>query len=118
LKGREDMRYIEYLRPERAIVGLLLRRAFVLTAMVVVGAVLVLLSFSAFSGRPETAFWQKQTSQAASQDYLAPAGPVAPQDESPSETYSGALPSQGPVVSFECIGYWCYIVQGFSASPG
>ena len=99
-------------------VGLLLRRALILTAMLVVGAVLVLLSLSAFSGRLETAFWQEQTSEAASQDYLAPDGPVAPQDESPSETSSGALPSQGPVVSFECMGYWCYIVQGFSASHG
>ena len=112
------MSYIEYLWPDRAIVDLLLRRTLILTSVVVVVTVLGLLSFSAFSGRPETAFWKKQTSQAASQDYLAPAGPVAPQDESPSETSSGALPSQGPVASFECMGYWCYIVQGFYASPG
>jgi hypothetical protein len=104
---------------EEAIGRLALRNTFRLTVVVVVGAVLLsLLFFVAFSGRLETTVSQAQTVQAASEDSPTPAGPLAPQDESASESPRGSLPSHGPVASFECMGYWCSVVQAFYAGPG
>jgi hypothetical protein len=127
MKEREVRRYLEYLdaEPLRAL-GRTRRRfpprkTFGLTAVAVVSAVLLgllsLLSFSAFSGRLETAFWQEQTAQAALDDNLAPAGPLAPQDASPPPSPSCCW-YHPPRASPCCMGCWAYIVQAFCAVPG
>ena len=98
--------------------GLPLRKTLVLTAVVVVSMVLLgLLSFLALSSRPETAFWREQTAQAALDDNLAPAGPLAPQDASHLPSPSCCwyhLPQASPC----CMGYWYYIVISFCAVSG
>jgi hypothetical protein len=127
MKEREVKRYLEYLDAEplrvlgRARRRIPPRKIFGLTAVAVVGAVLLgllsLLSFSAFSGRLETVFWQEQTAQAALDDNLALAGPLAPQGAShpPSPSCCWYHP---PRASPCCMSYWYYIVQAFYAVPG
>jgi hypothetical protein len=121
MKEREVKRYLEYLDAEplrvlgRARCRIPPRKIFGLTAVAVVSA--VLLGLLSFSGRLETAFWQEQTAQAALDDNLAPAGPLAPQDAShpPSPSCCWYHP---PRASLCCMSYWYYIVQAFCAVPG
>jgi hypothetical protein len=131
MEEREARRYIAYSgaehddASERTRRRLPLRRAFAVTAVVVVNSVLLgllfILALSAFSGRTETAFWREQTALAGSEDNLAPAGPLAPQAQSDAVSYH--LPrhccvNEFPRASPCCMGYWYYIVQGLCAVRG
>ena len=125
MKEREAARYLRYweLEPDDALERtrghLSLRKTFGLTAVVSVGTVLLgLLFVLGFHGRAGTTISQAQTVQAVSQDSLAPAGPLAPQDESASESPYLTSEPYYPRASYECMGYWCYIVSAFYAGPG
>lgn len=124
---QEARRYLEYsgLEPYHASEGtrghLYQRKIFVMIAVLVVSSVLLgPLSFLAFSGLRDTTVAQPQTLQITSEDNLAPDGPLATQDESDARGSPCRISCFNPYprASFECMGYWYWIVQGFYAGPG